>query len=64
MRYSTKAEAIQREIVEPILAGDVDSIDEYDVTAIAAEVLGDHATGWACRVSVEEFWAVVERHAR
>lgn len=58
--YSTRDEAVQREIVEPILAGDVDSIEEYDVEAIAAAVLGDHSQGFACLVTPEKFWQVVE----
>ena len=62
--YATRDEAIEREIVEPILAGAVESIEEYDVPAIAAEVLGDYGQGYACLVTAEEFWAIVERHAR
>lgn len=60
--YSTRTEAIQREIVEPILAGDVDSIEEYDVDTIADRVLGDYSTGYALRVSETAFWAIVEAH--
>lgn len=61
--YSTRTEAIQREIVEPIMAGDVESIDEYDVETIAAEVLGDYARGYALQVDEASFWASVERNA-
>ena len=60
--YTKRSEAIQREIVEPILAGDVDSIAKYDVGAIADAVLGDYTTGYACQVDTEEFWTIVQRH--
>lgn len=60
--YSTRDEAIQSEIIDAIMAGDVDSIEEYDVEAIADEVLGDYSTGYACQVTVEEFWDSVQRH--
>lgn len=62
--YTDRDEAIQREIVEPILAGAVDSIDEYDVEAIARLVIGDYVQGYACQVTEEEFWAIVEANAR
>lgn len=63
--YTTRDEAIQAEVVDPIMAGDVqDAYSEYDVDAIAAIVLGDYSDGYACRVDETEFWAVVERHAR
>jgi hypothetical protein len=62
--YTTRDEAIQREIVEPILAGDVDNIGDYDVQAIADQVLGDYSDGYACKVDVETFWRIVEASAR
>lgn len=62
-RYATRDEAILREIVEPIEAGDA-SADDYDVDAIADEALADYEGGYALRVDVEEFWQIVERHAR
>jgi hypothetical protein len=62
--YTTRNEAIQREIVEPIMARDVESIDEYDVQAIADAVLGDHAEGYACQVDEQTFWSIVEANAR
>jgi len=63
--YATRAEAIQREIIDPIEAsGEVsDARAEFDVDAIADEVLGDHAAGYAPIVDADEFWRVVERHA-
>lgn len=64
--YTTRGEAIQREIVEPIEAsGEItDARVEFDVDAIADEVLGDHEQGYACLVDVDEFWRIVERHER
>lgn len=59
--YTTRTEAIDREIIEPIAAGDA-SAAEYDIDAIADAVLGDHAAGYACQVTPEQFWAVVAEH--
>lgn len=56
--YSTRTEAIAREIVDPINEGAGDAID-YDVDAIADAVLSDYDHGYAPVVSPEEFWAVV-----
>lgn len=61
-KYTTRTEAIAREIVEPIEAGDATAA-EFDVEAIAGEVLGGYDEGYACVVEAEEFWAVVARHA-
>lgn len=57
--YSTRTEAVQREIIEPLgnHAGD------HDVEGIAEEVLGGYAEGFACTVDPETFWSIVERHA-
>lgn len=60
--YSTRTEAIAREIVDPINAGAADAID-YDVEAIADAVLGDYESGYAPVVSPEEFWVVVAENA-
>lgn len=64
--YTTRDEAIQREIIDPIEAsGEVaDARAEFDVDAIADEVLGDYEAGYASRVDADEFWRIVERHAR
>jgi len=64
--YTTRDEAIQHEIIDPIEAsGEVaDARTAYDVDAIADEVLGDHAAGYAPKVDADEFWRIVERHAR
>lgn len=61
--YSTRTEAIAREIIDPINAGDADASD-YDIEAIADAVLGDYESGYALVVSEEEeFWSVVAEHA-
>jgi hypothetical protein len=64
--YTTRAEAIQREIIDPIEAsGEVtDARTAYDVDAIADAVLGDYSEGYRLRVDVGTFWRTVKRHAR
>lgn len=63
--YTTRTEAIQAEILDPISAGAVDdAVAEYDIDAIAAEVIGDYSQGYACQVDEAAFWAIVEKHAR
>lgn len=63
--YSTRDEAIQAEIIDPIMAGDVqDAYSEYDIDAIASLVLGGYSDGYASRVDDAEFWDIVERHAQ
>ncbi|MGO1385752.1 MAG: hypothetical protein ACTHU1_13330 [Arachnia sp.] len=59
-RYSTRAEAIEREI----LAALGEHADVHDVEAIASEVLGDYEHGFACMVDAPTFWGVVEHHAK
>lgn len=58
-RYSTRQEAIEREVVEPL----GDYADGHDVEAIAAAVLGDYRQGYACTVDAPTFWGIVERNA-
>lgn len=63
--YSTRDEAIVREILEPIANGAVeDAHAEYDIDAIADEVLGGYSDGYACQVEAAEFWSIVAAHAR
>lgn len=66
MTFTTRDEAIQRVIVDPIEAsGEVaDARATYDVEAIADAVLGDHSAGYVCLVDADEFWQIVEQHAR
>lgn len=62
--HTTRTEAIEREIIVPIEAGDVDDARaEFDVDAIADEVLGDYEQGYACMVDPERFWEIVEAHS-
>lgn len=60
--YSTRDDAIQRQIIEPINAGAANAV-EYDIEAIATLVLGDEDQGYASKVGVEEFWTIVADHA-
>ncbi|QYC55154.1 hypothetical protein SEA_BOILGATE_75 [Mycobacterium phage Boilgate] len=64
--FTTRDEAIQRVIVDPIEAsGEVaDARATYDVEAIADAVLGDHSVGYVCLVDADEFWRIVEQHER
>lgn len=63
-RYTTRTEAITREIVEAIEATGVveDAHAEYDIDAIADAVLGDYEDGYALTVTTDEFWDIVARH--
>lgn len=75
--YSTRSEAIGREIVEAIEAGGAASAAEYDITAIADAVLTDvdahdaqgrqllHASGYAARqdLTTDQFWEIVADNA-
>ena len=62
-RYTTRDEAIAREIIEPIEAGQA-TADEFDIDAIADQVLGSHENGHACQVEHDEFWQIVADNAR
>ena len=62
-RYTTRDEAIAREIIEPIEAGQATAA-EFDIDAIADQVLGSHENGYACQVGHDEFWQIVADHAR
>lgn len=64
--FTTRDEAIQRVIVDPIEAsGEVaNAWAEFDIEAIADAVLGDHSVGYACLVDADEFWQIVEQHER
>lgn len=61
--YSTRYEAIEREIVEPLKVGVIPNARaEFDIDAIADEVLGDHEDGYACMVDDDSFWEIVAAH--
>lgn len=61
--YTTRDEAIEREIIEVIEAGDA-TRDEYDVEAIADAVIGDYADGFALKVEESDFWNIVADNAK
>lgn len=64
--YSNRNEALQTEIIAPIEAsgGVKDAYAEFDIDAIEDEVLGGYEDGYAVKVDVNEFWQIVEKHAR
>jgi len=64
--YTTRDEAIYREIVVPIEANEVvgDAYAEYDIEAIADQVLGGYAEGYAPQVDDDGFWAIVADNAK
>jgi len=62
-KHSTRDEAIQSEIITAIEATGVATRDEYDIDAIADEVLGGYDEGYELIVDSAGFWAAVERHA-
>ena len=60
--YSFRDHAIQFEIIDAIEAGDInDARAEFDIDAIADEIIGDH-NGFACTVDEERFWEIVADH--
>lgn len=78
--YTTLDDAVQREIREPLYASEdlTGPIDEaYNIDAIAEEVIVQCVTDWGQvyfapapgfgedgYLEADEFWGVVERHAR
>ena len=56
--YTTRTEAIEREIIEVINAGDANAND-YNIEAIADLVIGDYEYGYALKVDEIEFWSIV-----
>ena len=62
-RYTTRDEAIAREIIDPIEAGNATAA-EFDIDAIADQVLGSYENGYACQVEHDEFWQIVADNAR
>ena len=62
--YSTLSEAVTREIVEPIEAGDVqDAYAAYDIDTIADKVLCGYEDGYMLKVEEPDFWRIVEENA-
>lgn len=61
--YITKTEAIQREIVEPL----GEYADDYDIDAIADEIIIHGGTAVAPQFSIDpaaDFWAIVARNEK
>lgn len=58
MIFSTRDEAIQRLIIDPIEAGDA-TASEFNIEMIADKVLGGYNEGYACQVDDIEFWEIV-----
>ena len=57
--YTTRCEAIQHEIIDPIeKAKNINACEVFNINAIAYQVLGDHSQGYARRV--DTFWAIVD----
>lgn len=61
--YTTKNEAIQREIVEPL--GDYAAA--HDIDAIANEIIISGGTAVAPKFFIDpeaDFWTIVQKHAK
>lgn len=56
--YTTRTEAIEREIIEVINAGDA-SANDYNIEAIADLVIGDYEGRYALKVDESDFWSIV-----
>lgn len=68
--YTTRDEAIQREVIDPIEARGVvsDAAAEFDIEAIADEVIAQTgsirgAVLFERTVDSDEFWQIVQKHA-
>lgn len=62
MRYETRTEAIQREIIEPLGA----YADRHDIDGIADQVITTDGEGIAKRFIIRDdvdFWEIVAAHA-
>lgn len=56
--YTNRNEAVNREIIAAIEAGDA-SANEYNIDAIADAVLGDYEDGFSVKVDETKFWNIV-----
>lgn len=61
--YTTREEAIEREIIEVIEAGDAIS-EDYDIDAIADAVISDYEDGYTLKVEESDFWGIVADNAK
>lgn len=57
--YTNRNDAIQYEIADALHGW----MTEFDIDAIADEVLGDYGDGYALQVTEDEFWNIVAKHA-
>ena len=66
--YTTYKDAVQREVIEPIEAAGEDVVAdawaEYDIEAIADAILEYRDGRYVPVVDTDEFWRIVEKHAR
>lgn len=69
--FTTRNEAMRyiERCIEESSGGPADARAEYDIDAIAADVLGDYESGFSIDDDidgggVDAFWSAVERHAR
>jgi hypothetical protein len=73
MKYSTRAEAIQNEIIDPIEANGTAKASEYDIDAIAEQLILQkadidengiqHGNAWYEVDEAQDFWSIVEDNA-
>lgn len=56
--YTTRNEAIETEIIAALAGQETD----YDIDAIADEVLGDYENGYTIQVTEDAFWEIVAKH--
>lgn len=61
--YTTRTEAIEYEIIKAIDA-DYANANEYNIYAIADQVIGEYEDGYARKVNEDEFWEIVEDNAK
>lgn len=65
--YTTRTEAIARQIVDPIEASETvaDAYQDYDVDGIVDELIHMDGRGFVCAAEhdASRFWAVVAEHA-
>lgn len=57
--YTSRDESIQHNILGPLEACG-ENPGDYDIQAIADQVLGDHSHGYMQTVVADTFWQVVE----
>ena len=63
--YTSWTDAVQALVIDPIEADGVTSAREYDIDAIAMDVItmtNNHE--WASAIDADEFWQVVQTYAR